>query len=71
MPIPVPECEIFPPFRWSAVIRLILASFGVCKFAVSLLCLAQTAELLFVTADGGGDGIQRGAEVGDFGGKAR
>jgi hypothetical protein len=35
------------------------------------LCLTEAAEFFFVAPDGGGDGVQCGAEVGDFGGETR
>ncbi len=35
-----------------------------------MLWLAEAAEFFFVTADGGGDGVQRGTEMGDLGGEA-
>jgi hypothetical protein len=33
------------------------------------LCLTEAADFFFVAPDGGGDGVQCGAEVGDFGGE--
>ena len=33
--------------------------------------LTEAAEFFFVAPDGGGDGVQCGAEVGDFGGETR
>ena len=35
------------------------------------MCLTEAAEFFFVTADGGGNGVQRDTEVGDLGGESR
>ena len=37
------------------------------RCGVSVVRLAEAAEFLFVTADGGGDGVQRDTEVRDLG----
>ena len=34
------------------------------RCGVSVLCLTEAAEFFFVTADGGGNGVQRDTEVG-------
>ena len=41
------------------------------RCGVSVLCLTEAAEFFFVTADGGGNGVQRDTEVGDLGGESR
>ena len=40
------------------------------RCGVSVLWLTEAAEFFFVVPDCGGDGVQCGAEVGDFGGES-